>query len=233
MNPNPQQSFAPAPEDQEKEMEVCYDAAGRWYKTPEGHWYPSITTVLKLLSEDGIKAWRERVGEEEADRVSQHACERGTAMHDILEHFCLGKPIPEDHEEALRLAKQIIPKLKANCSRALCVETQLWSHSLKTAGRMDLAGIWRGESSIIDFKTAKKPKKEAWVQSYFQQCAYYSVALWQQKRIRTTQVVVIIANDQEMPQVFVKDPKPYLAQFIELRKEFTRRYGTKPNIEAQ
>jgi len=42
---------------------------GRTYVTPDGIRYPSITTVLGILSEASITAWRKRVGEEEANRV--------------------------------------------------------------------------------------------------------------------------------------------------------------------
>jgi hypothetical protein len=44
--------------------------SGRVYTTPDGNKFPSITTVLSILSEEGIAKWRARVGEEEANRVS-------------------------------------------------------------------------------------------------------------------------------------------------------------------
>ena len=34
---------------------------GRKYFTPEGNAYPSITTVLSILSKDSIMRWRKRV----------------------------------------------------------------------------------------------------------------------------------------------------------------------------
>lgn len=213
-------------------METCYDSVGRWYKTPNGY-YPSVTTVLKILSDDAINAWRERVGEQEADRVSSHARERGTAMHDVLEHFCLGKPIPEDHQEAVWLAKQIIPKLERSCNKVYCVETPLWSQTLKTAGRMDLAGEWDGVPSIIDFKTSRKPKKEAWIKSYHMQATVYSVALWQRVQIETQQVVILIANDQNDPQVFKRkapDMREFLREFVQVRRQFVERYGCTPKV---
>ena len=57
--------------------------SGRTYLTPEGNRYPSITTVLSILSRDSIAAWRARVGEEEANKVSYRASTRGTAVHEI------------------------------------------------------------------------------------------------------------------------------------------------------
>ena len=53
----------------------------------EGVKYPSITTVLSILSQAGIQAWRKRVGEEEANRISHRASTRGTAVHAIVEDY--------------------------------------------------------------------------------------------------------------------------------------------------
>ena len=43
---------------------------GRKYIDPDGNTYPSITTVLSILSEEAIQAWRDRVGAEEANKIS-------------------------------------------------------------------------------------------------------------------------------------------------------------------
>ena len=61
--------------------------SGRTYITPDGKSYPSITTVLSILNEDIIKAWRQRVGEEEANRISGKAANRGTRVHSIVEKY--------------------------------------------------------------------------------------------------------------------------------------------------
>ena len=61
--------------------------SGRVYTDANNNTYPSITTVLSILSEDAIKAWRERVGEEEGSRISETASNRGTAVHDLLERY--------------------------------------------------------------------------------------------------------------------------------------------------
>jgi len=37
--------------------------------TPEGKKYPSMTSILKVMEGGGLDAWRERVGDEEADRI--------------------------------------------------------------------------------------------------------------------------------------------------------------------
>ena len=59
-------------------------STGRKYVAPDGKDYPSVTTVLSHLGEDGIRAWRARVGEEEANKVSTRASKRGTSVHTML-----------------------------------------------------------------------------------------------------------------------------------------------------
>ena len=59
----------------------------RNYVTPSGELYPSITTVLGELSKAAIQAWRERVGEEEANKISGKASRRGTSVHSVCESY--------------------------------------------------------------------------------------------------------------------------------------------------
>jgi len=60
---------------------------GRKYFTPDGNAYPSITTVLNILSVDSIMKWRKRVGEEEANKISHQAATRGTSVHKLAEDY--------------------------------------------------------------------------------------------------------------------------------------------------
>lgn len=49
---------------------------------------PSVSTVLAtMVSNDGLRFWRQKVGEEEANRVSSIAISRGTVMHSAIEQF--------------------------------------------------------------------------------------------------------------------------------------------------
>ena len=61
----------------------------RFYETPEGDKLPSITTVLGKQpgKQDGLKKWRERVGEQQARIISGKAARRGTVFHNIVEDY--------------------------------------------------------------------------------------------------------------------------------------------------
>ena len=58
----------------------------RYYVTPEGKKYPSITTVLGHFNKKAIYEWRQRVGDKEANRISTQASRRGTKVHQM--YFC-------------------------------------------------------------------------------------------------------------------------------------------------
>ena len=60
--------------------------SGRKYTTPKGD-YPSITTILGQKSKAAIMAWRDRIGHEEANRISSQAARRGTAVHTMCEKY--------------------------------------------------------------------------------------------------------------------------------------------------
>ena len=61
--------------------------SGRVYETPDGHRYPSVTTVLGRRPEKlkSLMAWRKRVGEEQANKISTQASRRGTKDHTLME----------------------------------------------------------------------------------------------------------------------------------------------------
>ena len=49
---------------------------------------PSVSTVLTaIVTKDWLKHWRQKVGEDEANRVRSTAVARGTSMHAAIEQF--------------------------------------------------------------------------------------------------------------------------------------------------
>ena len=59
--------------------------------TPTGEMYPSVTTVLGSRDKSWLYEWRKKVGEEEANRISQRAANRGTRLHKICEDYICNK----------------------------------------------------------------------------------------------------------------------------------------------
>ena len=53
----------------------------RYYTTPDGNNYPSVTSVTGLANKKAIKQWRKRVGEKKANKISSQARRHGSSAH--------------------------------------------------------------------------------------------------------------------------------------------------------
>lgn len=181
---------------------------GRTYFTPDGA-YPSITTLLGKTSSSQIwlQKWKDKVGEEEAARISKEATDRGTAVHEYLEKYWNGEDILGDlaREPAnVRLpAKALINGTSRNVTEVWAQEIPVWSPTLKFAGRVDMIGLWNSIPSIIDFKTSKKVKKGKDIKDYFLQASGYAHAHNELFGTNIQKIVIIVAVDgEEEPLIF-------------------------------
>lgn len=202
------------------EAEVIESPEGRRYRTPEGNYYPSVTTVLGAGQDMSWKEnWIARVGQEEADKISRQAAGRGTAVHDILEKYLNNDPrYSKGHMPGnIFTAKQLFDPLSKNLNKIYKQETALYSDLLKTAGRVDLVGEWNFVKSVVDFKTSKRYKEKDDIHGYFLQCAFYAYAWYERTGITIPQIVVLITVDEGGHQIFVERTKDWLPKFIELR----------------
>lgn len=202
-------------------------STGRTYVTPEGNKYPSITTVLSELSKEGIKAWRARVGAEEANKISTQASTRGTAVHKLAEDYLNNEPDWADGAMPSNVFafNQIKPILDNRVDNIWQQEVPLYSDNLKIAGRVDCIAELDGVLTIIDFKTARKPKKKEWIQNYFMQGTFYAAAFLERTGVAIKQTAIIIAVDGDEPQVFVENVSDYLMPLKEARINYKKIYG--------
>ena len=58
---------------------VTLENGTRYYMTPDGKKYPSVTTVLSAFNKEGLIEWRNAVGEEEANKIARRAAKIGRA----------------------------------------------------------------------------------------------------------------------------------------------------------
>lgn len=200
------------------DLETEYVDGKRYYKTPAGN-LPSVTTVLgQKLKNPGLEAWKARVGEEEAKRVSTQAAGRGSAVHLLCEKYLSNDP---DYKRgAMPFNLVTFSSIKKHLD--LCIgtvyglEVPLWSKRLGTAGRTDLLAGWLGVNSVIDFKTSKRKKEEEDIQSYFLQATVYSLMAEELTEHKFPQIVVAIAVDHDDAQIFVKNRDQYVDKVLEV-----------------
>ena len=184
--------------------------------------YPSVTTVLSAdkSKAEGIRKWRERVGEEEANKISHRSLTRGTAVHLVMEDYLLGqepktKPMPN----ILDMASGLKRYADTYIDNIRLVEGQLFSHHLRTAGTVDLVADFDGKTSIIDWKTANYRKRRNDINSYFKQEAAYAVMFEERTGIPVSQLVTLVAYP-EGTQMFVEKRDDWIEGFIELRNQY-------------
>jgi genome maintenance exonuclease 1 len=173
----------------------------RLYETATGNKYPSVTTVLSAHNKDAIIAWRKRVGNEEANRISVAATRRGTKIHSIIESYLKNEDRPIENNLDLNRFISLEPYLE-NIDNIHVQERALYSDHLRLAGTVDCIAEYDGRLSVIDFKTASKAKKKEWIHSYFMQCAAYAIMYEERTKRPITNLVVMISVEDDAPQIF-------------------------------
>ena len=203
----------------------------RFYVTPEGNFYPSITTVLSLQDKPGLKKWRETVGEKEAKRISQDSMRIGTAVHQMAEFYLSNYIIKlKDEDKKIVDTFNRLRFLLGNINNIVGNEIALYSDLLRVAGTADCIAEYNGVLSVIDFKTSRKPKKEVWIDDYYMQTFAYKLMFEEMTGIEIQQVVILVACiDQFDVQVFkkpAKDSDKYLTKLVNIMKENPHITGT-------
>lgn len=193
----------------------------RFYNTPTGEKYPSVTTILSLLGREGIAKWRARVGAENATTIARVAASRGTGVHNRIENYlnnvnAIHPPTPLVAE----MFGSIRPELD-KINNIHCQETRMFSHHLRMAGTVDCIGEYDGKLSVIDFKTSTKPKREEWIHSYFMQCAAYAIMYEEITFIPITQLVVLVAVEEDCTvQVFKQHRDNWAKPLLQVRDQY-------------
>jgi len=197
--------------------------SGRTYRTPDGRDYPSITTVLSILSEESIAKWRARVGDEEANKIGQKASGRGTLVHSIIERYLLNEDITEFLPHIRQSLENVRPILDERLGKIFGLEVGLYSSHLGLAGRVDCVAEFDGVPSIVDFKTSKRVKKKEHISNYFAQMAGYAV-MWEERTGKPiTNTVIIMDVDDNEPLVFKEHRDNHIQLLIDTKKEYDRR----------
>jgi len=204
--------------------------SGRLYCTPNGDKYPSVTTVLSILSEDSIRAWRARVGNEEANRISRIASSRGTQVHNIIEKYLRNH---DDYLDGASLVaqtnfKSIKPIIDERIGDVWALEVALYSDHLNLAGRCDCIAEWDGVLSIVDWKTSGRIKTKNDIHSYFIQKSAYAIMFEERTGKPIVNLVTAMTVDNEKPLIFKEHRDNWAPKLLKTIEEYRRRklFGT-------
>ena len=193
----------------------------RFYVTPEGKKYPSITTVLSGRSKEGINRWRKSVGDDVANQIMRTAAKRGTAVHQLVEDYLNNTELSNQDVLPLALFSILKPELD-DINNIVLQEGGLYSDKWGIAGRVDCIAEYKGKLSVIDFKTSTREKKEEWVENYFIQGSAYCEMYEERFNQEINQVVILIVTEDGAVQTFIKDKKDYLPLLKPAIEEFNK-----------
>jgi|TARA_R100000479_G_C6351636_1_gene189478 genome maintenance exonuclease 1 len=196
----------------------------RYYKVPGTDKLvklPSITSVISYRNRLKFKAWEEKVGLDEANRIRRKSTSRGTDAHTLIEQYLNNeKEFKEVQPLSTYLFKQAIPTLD-KIDNILCQEQSMFSHTLGIAGSVDCIAEYDGELAIIDFKTSAKAKPREWIEDYFVQCAAYACMLYEMKGIIVKKFVIIMTCEDGEVKVYEERDK---SKYINLLSEYIREF---------
>lgn len=198
---------------------------GKRHYAVNGVPFPSVTTVLSSEPQPQLEAWKLRVGEKEANRISTRSKHRGNGLHLMVEAYLKNEPPPADasfaDQEAFAKIKPVIDK---NLTTIYGIEQQVYSDAIGVAGTFDLCGKWNNHKSVIDWKTSLRPKKREWIDSYFKQESIYSQAIFERTGLFAPQLVTVIVNEEtDVPQVFIENVSVWLPKAIEIVSSYYKK----------
>ena len=183
---------------------------------PSGLVLPSVTTIASACSTPGkiaaLMNWRKKVGNEEANRRTRNAVERGNWLHGVLEDLWNGEDIQchlDSHPAYLPYFESVMGFLETVDSPLLIESAIAWySHPSSEdeegdegdgapygySGTFDmLAKMKSGAYALLDWKTSYKEKPDTQLADYRMQLGAYVQALEQMYDIEINEAHCAIA----------------------------------------
>ena len=198
----------------------------RLYETPEGNFYPSITTVLSTRNKEGLFKWRERVGDDVANYVARKAAVRGTHVHHMCEDY-LNNDFDEEKHKKKFLPYTLFNQLKDSVLQKIdnihAQECGLYSDKYMIAGRVDCIAEYDNTLSIIDFKTSTSERNDSYNENYYIQASAYAEMFEERTGITINQVVILVITEDGVVQEFIKNKFEYLPLLKDTIKDWKQK----------
>ena len=207
----------------------------RFYVTPEGEKYTSITTVLSKLKKEGLFEWRKRVGNDVANYVARTSASRGTKVHHMCEDYLNNEFDEEKHKKDFLpfcLFNQLKDQALCNMNNIYAQEAGLYSDKYKVAGRVDCVAEYKDTLSIIDFKTSTRERSDDWNENYYIQGSAYAEMFEERTKIKIDQGVILVVTEDGTVQEFVKSKQDYLPMLEASINEWSKSNETPINNDG-
>ena len=189
----------------------------RFYITPQGNRYPSITTVLGAKDKPWLNDWRESLGEEKANKEMRRTAQRGTAVHTMIEKYLHNDTVPQQGHNIDHVGEFNSIRLRLNPINNLrTLEIPLYSDALKVAGRVDCIAEYDGTLSVVDFKTSTNFKSHDMIHDYFLQATAYALMFNElyEEWIDDIVIVMSVEKGAGIPLLYKEKTNPFIKPLI-------------------
>lgn len=187
----------------------------------DGECYPSVTSVIAVKPDEGLKKWREWKGDEEADRIMHAAGAIGTRFHDGIERLVKGEDVEEKDPAIYSMLEKVEEWTKEHALYPLMQEVKVWSKKHRYQGTFDLVGLVDGVLVVLDWKTSSKLKDTMALQ-----LIAYAKALEEMAGLKIEKGIIVRIDKKPPHKLEVKDwylNGDLFNEFLELRKEYGER----------
>lgn len=180
---------------------------------------PSVTSILKAdkppIEKAQLKNWRQKVGNEEANRIIQASRQRGILIHQQIKNYFLDEPIicPEFLKPYWH---NLLPILE-NIHNIRLIEANLFHYYLGYSGRVDCVANYCNIPCVLEFKTAERIKP---LYDEPLQLAAYCGAVNRQYGLRIKNTLVIVTTPDEAI-VHWLEPKEVMQKWHQWEKKVT------------
>tara|TARA_R100000008_G_scaffold79343_1_gene60965 strand:- start:245 stop:889 length:645 start_codon:yes stop_codon:yes gene_type:complete len=202
------------------DLECVTSNSSRYYVTPDGNNYPSVTTVVNWDKREFFAEWRRNnPGKSEA------ILSRGTKVHKLIEDYIEVGMVPAQEDPVVNSMFSNLVSMVDSLDEVVAVEAPLYSDLLKLAGRVDCVGIMDGEYCIVDFKTSSKIKQEKYLTEYWCQATAYAI-MWQERTgIPVPKIAIMMVSVDGKKKLFTKDSR----DLVPVLKSKIDRYNLESN----
>jgi hypothetical protein len=133
-----------------------------YYVDDRGNHLPSVTTILNATrppeQRERLANWKQRVGTEEAARITSTASRRGSGTHRYIQKYLQGEAIsacPDTIQPYWQSLATVLPDVDV----VRLIEGSVFHYELSYAGKVDCVASFRGVPCICEWKTADRPKQ--------------------------------------------------------------------------
>ena len=148
--------------------------AGRFYTKDGKCPLPSVTSLLSTPEkEEGLERWRKM--NPDWFYTNKIALDRGTAVHEAIEHYLLTEGEINIKSQYKALMPPLIAVMDSIVDTVHGVELMMHNEEIGAAGTADLICTLKdGRTVIGDYKTSEAQKDTKWMKDYFIQTLTYA-----------------------------------------------------------